>query len=180
VGINFVARNRLLRCLFGLPPHPRYNLGVAHSPMPRTKSSLETYQDAFRLRLAEYIFKGIRPAKIARRLSSDPVKQRRLYRRIRRMVRNDPELRSAVLARTQEEFLFNIGPITERLNQRARALGKPDSVKLVYEASGFHNPRVKHEHGGQVEIKLTIPRPEIPKAVGNAEVVEAEAVDEDA
>lgn len=66
-------------------------------------------------------------------------------------------------------------PITDALIRRA-AKGRPDAIKLAYEASGFHNPRVKHDHSGEINIKLDMPR---PKQVESGEVVDAEVVEDD-
>jgi hypothetical protein len=66
----------------------------------------------------------------------------------------------------------------QRLTDRAVHLGKPDAIKLLMEASGFHNPRVDHKHSGDINIKLTIPRPELPKQAGHAEVVDGTAIEE--
>jgi len=150
---------------------------VAHLPSTTNgKSELEDARDIFRLKLSEYIFKGMKPMQIAKLHHPDNERKRKnLYARIRKMVRTDPEITRIVMARAQEEFLYAIGPIVDRLNQRAKATGKPDAVKLAFEASGFHNPRVKHEHSGGVEIKLTIPRPELP--AGRNDDIDGEATE---
>lgn len=107
-------------------------------------------------------------------------KRNRNFRRIRGQVRR-------VMAEA-EEFqrdmgLRGRGVMVEGLEGAAEALvrrahrGRPDAIKLLFEATGFHNPRVQHEHSGEIEIKMTaIPR---PPAVDEDGVVDAEVVEED-
>jgi hypothetical protein len=69
--------------------------------------------------------------------------------------------------------MVGLVPATHALAGRA-ARGRPDAIKVLFEASGFHNPRVRHEHSGEIKIKLDMPRP----AFGSDdEVVDADVVD---
>lgn len=75
------------------------------------------------------------------------------------MVRHDEEFARRVALRARGELLIGLGPAVAGLS-RSGARGRVDAAKLLLEASGFHNPRVKHDHSGSIEIKLTMPRPE--------------------
>jgi hypothetical protein len=55
--------------------------------------------------------------------------------------------------------------------------GRTDAAKLIFEATGFHNPRVKHEHSGDVSITLNIPRPQPVVNEDGYDVVDADVVE---
>jgi hypothetical protein len=121
--------------------------------------------------IADQIAEGKRPEQIAREIHpTDLLKRRHLRFRIWRHVRKDAELHSRIAERARGELVLALIPTTRALAGRA-ARGRVDAAKVVLEASGFHNPRVKHEHSGEINIKLSIPR---PKAVDvpDADVVE--------
>jgi hypothetical protein len=56
--------------------------------------------------------------------------------------------------------------------------GKPDAVKLVFEATGFYSPRVQHEHSGDINIKLQIPRPAGEIEASAEDVTDADVVED--
>lgn len=74
-----------------------------------------------------------------------------------------------------------IPEITEALVRRATR-GRPDAIKLALEIAGIHNPRVSHEHSGDITVTLaSVPRPEPvvnPNAQLEEPVVDAEVVEE--
>lgn len=82
--------------------------------------------------------------------------------------------------RLMEKFrlsmLVGLGPAVDGLNRRA-GKGNVQAIKLLFEASGLHNPKVQHEHSGEVTVKLDIPRPQFVDAtsVPDAQVVEPPA-----
>lgn len=133
---------------------------MANLPATTTQNSaLEVdsrYQDA----VADQITAGLRPDAIAAKIyPNDARKRRSLRRRIWHMVRHDEEFARRVALRARGELLIGLGPAVAGLS-RSGARGRVDAAKLLLEASGFHNPRVKHDHSGSIEIKLTMPRPE--------------------
>ncbi len=78
---------------------------------------------------------------------------------IRRLA-HDVVFQDAMGAAAKVESILGLGPAAHALNKKAAA-GRVDAIKLLFESSGYYNPRVQHEHGG--EIKITIrnaPRPE--------------------
>ena len=91
------------------------------------------------------------------------------------MVRGDDRFHAMVSAAAHGEMVEGLIPATQALGKRA-ARGRPDAIKLLFEASGFHNPRVKHEHSGDINIHLDMPRPE--RVVDEDQVVDAEVVDD--
>lgn len=132
----------------------------------------------FQIGVARLIAAGKRPAEIAKLLEpEDKAARKRIRRKIWYMVRNEPIIMADLVAsEAKVEMVMGLGPATHALTRRA-AKGRPDAIKLLYEASGFHNPRVKHEHSGDIKITLdSMPRP--ARVVDEDDVVDAEVVDE--
>lgn len=148
-------------------------MGVANLPANQNESS--TGLTEFEERIAECFAKGMTPAKIAKYMyPDDHAARRRLRRRLWHMVRRDARIAAEVGQINQAKMVIGLGPATDALIRRA-SKGRPDAIKLLYEASGFHNPRVKHEHTGDIKITLnSLPRPERPEVDDaiDADVVE--------
>jgi hypothetical protein len=150
---------------------------VASLPAERNESSVQNARAG--ASIAELIYQGKDLKEIAAQLYPENSKKARRHRRefisrVYELAAWDQDFQSALVTRSKAILTLSLPAVTERLVTRARRLGKPQEVKLVFEASGFHNPRVQHDHSGSVEIKLTIPRPELPE---KAKVVDAEAVE---
>lgn len=104
---------------------------------------------------------------------------------IRDLVASSPEYQAWQHGQAQAILSEAVPEAALALSKRA-ARGRPDAIKLLFEASGFHNPRVKHEHSGDIEIKFSVPvpRPERQETqtVGQAQleepVVDADVVEE--
>lgn len=146
-------------------------MAVANLPAKIPQSSVpDDYAEA----LARQISQGIHPKDIALRLHpKDRAARRRAYKRLRSLALEDPRVAANVVADAKLALIVALGPTIEALGRHAQR--RPDAAKLVLEASGFHNPRVQHEHSGDIKITLDMPR---PKFVDNEEaVVDAEVVD---
>lgn len=126
--------------------------------------------------LAELVGKGRSPSEIAKAVfPDDPVKQKSMRSKVRRLVRTDQHFQQMVAQVAQGELVQGLGPATAALRRRA-GRGNPTSIRLLLEATGFYNPRVKHEHSGDIKITLDLPRP--PAVDGKAEEIQdAEVVD---
>lgn len=61
---------------------------------------------------------------------------------------------------------MDLGQTTVAVGRRGRR-GRIDAAKLIYETTGFHNPKVKHEHSGDINIKIDMPRPKFHDAEGS-------------
>jgi hypothetical protein len=68
-------------------------------------------------------------------------------------------------------MLMDLGPVATAVGARAKR-GRIDAAKLLMESTGFHNPRVKHEHSGDIKLTLNIPRPSFDGEVADADVVD--------
>lgn len=133
------------------------------------------------------LVKGWSPEEIACKLdSSRGKKYRKVKGEIQRVVAEDPEYQSMRSAQAQGAMVHAVPPVAEAVIKRAMR-GRTDAAKLIFEASGFHNPKVKHEHSGDISISLNMPRPpavendivgDPAQALEDGAIVDAEVVDE--
>lgn len=154
----------LLTATFSIRPPIAYNMDMANLPAKSTQKSELAAVERFRTAIFEQVAAGRRPEEMARAAyPKDRVARQRLRRRIWKMLESDEDLLRKIQMRAQSEMALALIPQTQRLAR----LRRPDAIKILYEASGFHNPRVKHEHSGNIEVKLSIPRPqrELPQHV---------------
>ena len=155
------------------------NLDASRSPSDADKDQAEERKQAFREAVADQIFAGKKPNEIAKAVyPTDKRGRNRLKRQIRDMLRKDPKFEAAVHQRAKARLLEGLGRATDGLIERA-ASGRPDAIKLLFEASGFHNPRVDHQHEGDIQITLNLPRPApTPVDTQTQEVMDADVVEE--
>lgn len=145
---------------------------VANLPARRNESSPEPSK--LEEAIIDRLEAGETPPKIATRLAKgDKALAKRLRRKIWRMVRHDAQFQRNIAERAQAHLLAGLPAAAAGVSRRA-GRGRTDAAKLAFEASGFHNPRVQHEHSGDVNITVSIPRPafDTDGAVTDAEVVE--------
>jgi hypothetical protein len=141
---------------------------VANLPVKRAEL---TVSDDHAALLAARIANGEHPRVLARKLHpNDPVKRRRAYKRLRAMALKDSRIAAYVADDVRLEMLVGLRATVAGLI-RGGARGRADASKLILEASGFHNPRVQHQHSGEIKIRLEMPRPAFD------EVVDADVVD---
>jgi hypothetical protein len=142
---------------------------VASLPARKPRTSLSDSQTQA---LIEALGRGEHPYAVAKRLHPTNRKaQRRVRRKLEASLIHDPRVAAGVFAKARITLLAGLGPATEGLVRQARR--RPDAVKLLLEATGLHNPKMQHEHSGEIKIKLDMPRPKFVDAeVTDAEVVE--------
>jgi hypothetical protein len=146
-------------------------------PVPKQESKPEpVWKGRLRPHIINLVAEGkdVAPT-LARLITKDPRRQKAWRQRIRTMLATDPEVQLAIHEMTHAQLVQDLPTITKRMGKRAKATGRQPEVKLAYEASGFHNPRVAHEHSGDITIKLDIPRPS--RVENEEEIVDAEVVD---
>lgn len=147
-----------------------YNVVVANLP---AKMPTELSDDAVE-RVAEGLNRGLTVAEIARRAHPDDrIARQRLRRKLEAYALMDQRIVARTSQKAQLELLAGLGPATRALVARA-SRGRPDAIKLLFEASGFHNPKSRVEHSGEIKIKLDMPRPTFNEPDG---IVDAEVVD---
>lgn len=117
--------------------------------------------------------KGYTSSEVAQKLAPNDARRRKIIRqRYRRVVAERPSIIRSQGMVAQGAFIENFEPIADALVRRARR-GRVDAAKLIFEMTGFHNPRVKHEHSGELSIKISgLPR---PKAVETEDSVISDA-----
>lgn len=117
------------------------------------------------------------PSRVARQLAkSNGQVNKRLYRkwygRIKVFAAQDEALQLWLGLQARGDMVLSLPGVTEALVRKARA-GRVDAIKLLYEASQFHNPRTTVDHTGEVKITVsTMPRPEVVEDIVDAQVVE--------
>lgn len=149
---------------------------MAGLPSAPNESALDKL-DPLRIYVVEALSLGLTLPQMAKRLEpDDPKKRKQLRAQFRKLTRSDKRFHEMVASAARGEMVAGLIPATQALAKRA-ARGRPDAIKLLYEASGFHNPRVQHEHTGDIKVTLDIPRPE-RLSVDPEEVTDAEVVDD--
>jgi tRNA(Ile2) C34 agmatinyltransferase TiaS len=103
----------------------------------------------------------------------DPRKTRVIQMQVGRILVSDEELQADLAAAGHAAVMEQIPEVTKAVVRRA-IKGNIPAAKLAMEASGFHNPRVKHEHTGDIKVTIdNAPRPPVVQDdVVDAEVVE--------
>jgi len=123
--------------------------------------------------IVDLLEKGLTPGQIAAKLAPQDKKRRKHLRtKIRRKLARDPLLQQAIYERSHGVLLAGLPAAAAALTRRA-VRGNPRAITLLLEATGFHNPRLhKHEHSGEVSVRLAMPRPVDTEPPVDAEVVE--------
>lgn len=115
---------------------------------------------------------GVHPRVIARRLQPhDRVARRKAYYRLVNAVVYDSRVAERLRTEVMMEMMVGLGPATRALVARS-ASRNVQAIKLLYEATGVHNTKVKHEHSGEIRIKFDVPRPKFDDDIVDADVVE--------
>jgi hypothetical protein len=151
-----------------MPTQSKPSNSRALGPPLGPNKELTEFQQEYRDRIAWLIFKGHKPRAISRQLSDDKKIERKLYY----WAADDPDFQQRIARLCHGEMVLGLPDVTRGLVRRG-ASGRPDGARLLMEAMGFHNPRVQHEHSGEVTIKMDMPRPTpVEEDVPDAEVVE--------
>lgn len=155
-----------------------YYMAMANLPATTSQNAETPAETRLLDALSEALHTGKRPAEIARHLApNDPVRRKYWRDKIDRTLKHDDRLALRLAGNARVEHLLGIGPASRSLARKARA-GRVDAIKLLFEVSGLHNPRVSHEHSGEVNIKVTMPRPDFKSTQAQEPVVDADVVDD--
>jgi hypothetical protein len=148
---------------------------VANLPAVKTESSISPWHE----KVVDLLIDGNTPAEIGRKLHPDDKKAARSFAwRLRKLVRVNPLFTAAIAEAAKAEMVLNVGATVPAIVKRARR-GRPDAIKLLWEATDFHNPKVQHEHSGDVSISIKLPRPDqsdVPQPT--AQAIEAEVIED--
>lgn len=110
--------------------------------------------------VAEALANGHTIQTLATKLARGNARKASSYRTLfRRWMRENEAFRDRVYANATADLGLEIPAINRALAGRAKR-GRPDATKLVWAASRFHNERISHEHSGDIQINVSIPRPQ--------------------
>jgi hypothetical protein len=120
----------------------------------------------------------MKPGEIARRLAPDDKReQKKIRAQVRRLAAMDPVFQARMGELAQGHLIMSLGTATRGL-ERAASRGRTEAIKLLFEATGFHVTKQKHEHTGEIKVKLDIPRPPVLDDEGRPEkIIDAEVED---
>lgn len=117
---------------------------------------------------------GTHPQELAKKLHpTDRMARSRTYSKLLRALLHDDRLATRVREEAHAEFVVGLIPTARALAKAAQqpyAKAMP-SQKLLLEITGYHNPKVQHEHSGEIKIKVEMPRPTFEGTVEDADVV---------
>lgn len=122
--------------------------------------------------LVRALAKGVHPRDLVKRLyPGDRSTQRTAYTHLRSAIVNDPRVAAMLMEEARTELIVGLLPASRGLARRS-ANGNVPAIKLLLEATGVHNTKIKHEHSGEIKIKFDVPRPTFEGTVTDADVVE--------
>lgn len=138
---------------------------IEKSPKP-----LSELEEQFLNALAD----GVTAAQLARKMAPDDKAKRKRLRAKFRYLAHKQSVQDAAGQIAKAEAVLGVLPATNALVRKASA-GRVDAIKLLYEASGFYNPRTEVNHSGEVQITikgLPRPTPVVDETISDAEVIE--------
>jgi len=147
---------------------------VADMALTKTLKAFPTLTDGQVDGLIRAISAGNHPRAIARRLYPDNARKRnQCYKQLRHAALYDDRVAAGIFDETRLEMVVGLPKAGQALSRRAWQRNV-QAIKLLLEATGVHNPRIKHEHSGEISIKFVAPRPTFE----TEDVVDATVVDE--
>lgn len=143
--------------------------------MGRLPAVANEHSDVRSARIRALLRKGWTTKEIAEKLASgNPRRRRTIERQLRAILSLSEEQVQEIGLSAKGVTYENLEEAMEALARRANK-GNVPAIKLLAEISGFHNPRVQHEHSGDIKITITeAPRPQPVEDVIDAEVVDDE------
>lgn len=111
-------------------------------------------------KVLDLLVDGMTRAQIAKKIAPNNSKKRKLIRRRILNALMKPAVAEEYGSRLRASMLGDLGSASLALGRKARA-GRVDAVKLLFESTGFYNPRLSQvEHSGEVQITIKgLPRP---------------------
>lgn len=126
------------------------------------------------------LMKGYSPQQVACKLAPENKRrQRALKGQIQWVAGQSEEFLAWQAGRAKGAVVGSVPEMAEAMVRRGKR-GRTDAIKLGLEMTNIHNPRVKHEHSGDISINLNMPRPgrvDNP-SLDDPSIVDAEVVDD--
>lgn len=128
--------------------------------LTKTPTPRDLERTKFAEKVAYELAQGLTGPEVAHKLAKGNKKLAKKYRqKIRHMAYRDQEhLKEAVARQATGDTILGLNGTVAAVVKRAQR-GRMDAAKVILEATGFHNPRVKHEHSGEVKITMNMARP---------------------
>lgn len=127
-------------------------------------------------KIRRLLAKGWEIHEIADKLAgSDQRKRKAVRSQLHMMIKSDEATQVILGRQAHGELIAETPAMVSALVRRAKR-GNVPAIKLAMEASGFHNPRVQHDHSGEIAITIKgLPRPTRTEDIDH--VVDAEVVE---
>lgn len=127
------------------------------------------------------LMKGHSPEKIARKLGGNSsTSRRRIKGEVLYAAAHSQEFLDWQVSQAKGTIIADVDELGAALVARGKR-GRTDAIKLGLEMTDIHNPKVKHQHSGDISINLNMPRPgrvENQTALEDGNVVDAEVVED--
>jgi hypothetical protein len=134
---------------------------MAGSPTTRSGSSPTKPPTNLEKIIAEAVVEGIPLHKLASKLHKKTGRRDLKYwrYRVRYVAARSQHVREEVFLAAKGDGIMALGASVNGVAARA-SRGRVDAAKLLWSMTGFHNDRVQHDHSGNIEISVSIPRPQ--------------------
>src|SRR5262245_44274567 len=134
-------------------------MDMAGLPAKTNKSSAAAASTTRRDKIRKLIRRGYTSGQIATKLAGDDqMRKKQIRQEVRVVMQQDEEYQAMRALAIKGAFVEELDGVAEAVGRRARR-GRIDAAKLMLEVTGIHNPRVQHEHSGDIKITLDLPRP---------------------
>lgn len=148
---------------------------VMARPLPAQIENTPQELSDFEEQVLNLLADGWTVGRIAKHVAPNNPKKRKVMRQKIRRIANRPEVQEAAGLMAKANLVLGVLPTSEAIVRKAVA-GRVDAAKLVFEASGFHNPRTEVAHSGDIQITIKgLPRPE--QVVDETVVSDADVID---
>jgi hypothetical protein len=121
--------------------------------------------------VVEGVMEGRSIAQMSRSLERKDKARYRKWHKILVQTMLMPEVTQQIHGTAMAYALQDLPEVVAAVGRRGKT-GRMDAARWLGEVTGFHNPRVRHEHSGEITIKMDMPRPVREENVIDAAVVE--------
>lgn len=122
--------------------------------------------------------RGYTAPQIAAKLAPNNARKRRtIKQQVQRVIQRDEQLVASRID-TGNGAIVDLWPDMVEAQIKRALRGRTDAMKFLAELSGIHNPKVQHEHSGDVNLRfIAMPRPDAPTSDQTQPQLEAPVVE---
>jgi hypothetical protein len=126
-----------------------------------------------REKIRKLLAKGYAVDEIVDKIAGDDARKRRIVSaQIHNMIHLDVQTQDIMGSMSKGSMIADTYEAALALGRRAKK-GNIPAIKLLFEATGFYNPRIEHEHSGEININFKgLPRPDRHEDVTEADGIE--------